>query len=83
MSKAQKRLDGMRANPGDDWSISDIRSVCEAMGVTCSPPKRGAHYKISHPSQETILTIPANRPVKAVYVRALVKFIECVLESEQ
>jgi hypothetical protein len=41
------------------------------------PPKGGgSHYKISHPNQREILTIPSRRPIKPVYIRELVKFID-------
>lgn len=81
MSRAAKRLEGMRANPKGDWRIEDIISVCEAYDIRCSPPRRGDHYKVSHPSQMDILTIPAHRPIRPVYVRKLVAFIDRVREQ--
>ena len=72
-------LDRMRRNPAGDWTLSDVESVCAQYGVRCTPPTGGgSHYKISHPSQQAILTIPRARPVKPVYIRKLVKFIEAV-----
>ena len=72
-------LDRMRRNPTADWTISDVESVCAQHGVRCTPPTGGgSHYKVSHPSQQAILTIPRARPVKPVYIRKLVKFIEAV-----
>ena len=81
MARGDKHLDGMRANPRRDWKIGQIETVCRAFGITCSAPKRGDHYKVSHPSQEEILTIPAARPIKPYYVRRLVEFIDRVLED--
>ena len=81
MSKATKRLDGMRKNPRDDWRIEDVESVCDNEGLNCSPPTRGGHYKVSHPSRPEILTIPAARPIKPVYIRRLLAFIDRVQES--
>jgi hypothetical protein len=37
---------------------------------------------MSHPSQRDILTIPARRPVKAVYIRKLVRFIDAVTSAK-
>lgn len=72
-------LDQMRRNPAADWTISDVEGACARYGVRCIPPSGGgSHYKVSHPSQQTILTIPRARPVKPVYVRKLVKFIDSV-----
>lgn len=73
-------LDRMRRNPAADWTISDVQAVCAQHGVRCAPPSGGgSHYKVSHPSQQAILTVPRTRPVKAVYIRKLVKFIEAVI----
>lgn len=72
-------LDRMRRNPASDWTISDVTSVCAQHGVRSAPPSGGgSHYKIPHPSQRAILTIPRARPVKAVYIRKLIRFIEAV-----
>ncbi|HEY1243490.1 MAG TPA: type II toxin-antitoxin system HicA family toxin [Hyphomicrobiaceae bacterium] len=73
------RLERMRANPAGDWTIGDVGAVCREHGVRCTPPRRGgSHYKVSHPSQRDILTIPARRPVKSIYIRHLVRFIDAV-----
>ena len=80
MARENKRLDGMRRNPGD-WRIKDIEAVCRAEGIRFSPPKRGGHFKVSHPSRVEILTIPAKRPIRAIYIRRLIAFVERVRES--
>ena len=70
-------LDRMRRNPAADWTINDVATVCAQHGVRCTLPSGGgSHYKISHPSQREILTVPRARPVKPVYIRRLVRFIE-------
>ena len=69
-------LDEMRRNPAADWSMRDVETVCRAYGVSCRAPSGGgSHYKISHPLNRDILTIPFRRPVKPVYIRKLVRFI--------
>jgi hypothetical protein len=62
----------MRANPQADWTIADIERFCRAYGLTMTPPRRGSHFKVRDPKGGTTLTIPARRPVRAVYIRALV-----------
>ena len=70
-------LDRMRRRPAADWAISDVETVCTRHGVRCTPPSGGgSHYKVSHPAMREILTIPRARPVKPVYIRKLVRFIE-------
>jgi hypothetical protein len=69
-------VEQMRRNPAGDWSIGDVERACRQVGVRCVPPTGGgSHYKVSHPSQAEILTIPARRPVKPVYIRKLVVFL--------
>lgn len=67
----------MRRNPRD-WRIEDVVSVCRAASVECTPPSKGSHYKVKHASNQAILTIPAHRPIKPVYIRELVRFIDQV-----
>jgi predicted RNA binding protein YcfA (HicA-like mRNA interferase family) len=50
--------------------------VCFAFGIAFTPPRKGSHYKVKHAKVARILTIPAHRPIKPVYVRDLVKFID-------
>ena len=78
------RLDRMRRNPASDWTIADVEAVCREHGVRCSPPTGGgSHYKVSHPTQRDILTVPSRRPVKPVYIRKLVRFIDQVIGVEE
>ncbi len=67
----------MRASPSSDWRVSDVETVCRAFGIRCVPPSGGgSHFKVSHPSQREILTVPFRRPIKPVYTRKLVRFID-------
>jgi hypothetical protein len=77
MSRADKILATMRNNPRD-WRIGDVETLCGRFGIACEPPAKGSHYKVSHPSQEAILTIPCDRPIKPVYIRRLVAFVDAV-----
>jgi hypothetical protein len=79
VSAAGRLLDRMRANPRD-WRIDDIAAVCRAEGIACTPPRKGSHFKLSHEHLPEILTIPAHRPVKPVYVRAFVRFVDAARE---
>jgi hypothetical protein len=80
VSRAKKLLERMRANPRD-WRIEDVEAVCGGFGIDCTPPRKGSHYKVKHPSQQEILTVPAHRPIKAVYIVGLVAFIDSVIRS--
>jgi predicted RNA binding protein YcfA (HicA-like mRNA interferase family) len=65
-------LERMRANPRSDWTIADIERLCRRLGLIATAPRRGSHYKIRDPNSGATLTIPARRPIKPVYIRALV-----------
>lgn len=80
MVRGAKLLEKMRANPRD-WQIGDIVSVCRAYDVSCTPPRKGSHYKVKHPGRKDILTIPAHRPIKAVYIVDLVHFLDEVIKA--
>ncbi len=80
MGRGDKLLDRMRANPRD-WRIEDVVSLCESVGIACSPPRKGSHYKVKHRDMAEILTIPAHRPIKPVYIRDLVRFVDTVRGS--
>jgi hypothetical protein len=72
-------LERMRANPRGDWRIADVERLCRAYGVRCTAPSGGgSHYTARAEGIETILTIPARRPIKPVYIRRLVQLIDRV-----
>jgi hypothetical protein len=84
MDRGGKRLEEMRANPVGDWQIDDVRVVCREFGIDLQAPRSGgSHYKVTHPRQHDILTIPARRPIKAVYIRRLVEFVDAVKDGQQ
>ena len=76
------RLRRMRRNPAADWTIGDVEAVCHDHGVACSRSRAGSsHYKVKHPAVPGLLTVPFARPVKPVYIRKLVAFIDAVERS--
>ena len=81
MAQSEKRLEQMRRNPVGDWTIADVEVVCRARDIACVAPARGSHYDLSHPNIPDILTIPARRPLKAVYIRKLIAFVDAVEAS--
>ena len=83
MAQGEKRFDQMRRNPKGDWRIEDVEVVCAWAGVECCKPSNGSHYGVAHHSQADILTIPFKRPIKALYIKKLVDFIDAVKRSEK
>jgi len=74
MSKAAKLLSKMRNNPLG-WSVSEVKTVSVKCGLNIRDGK-GSHFVVYHPSIPTILTIPAKRPIKPVYIRMLIELID-------
>jgi hypothetical protein len=78
----QSRIDRMRAGPAGNWAVADITVLCREHAIRCrAPTGDGSHWKVSDPTQRDILTIPHRRPVKPVYIRLLVRFIDAVKEA--
>jgi hypothetical protein len=69
-------LEQMRRNPAGDWTIGDVEKVCRAYGLLFRAGKGTSHCHAKHPAAAEILTIPARRPIKPVYIRKLVHYIE-------
>jgi hypothetical protein len=76
MTRAEKLLAAMKANPSGDWQIADVETVCRRHGLVITAPRAGSHFKIRKPGRPHILTIPARRPILPIYIRALVSMIE-------
>jgi predicted RNA binding protein YcfA (HicA-like mRNA interferase family) len=69
-------LDRMKRNPAGDWTIADVEQLCEQHGLLFRLGKGTSHAHAKHPKAEEILTIPARRPIKPIYIRNLVRYIE-------
>jgi hypothetical protein len=81
MPRADKTLDRMRANPRD-WRMRSLEAVAAAYGVNIRKPG-GSHVVFEHPGVAEAISVPAQRPIKPVYVRRFVAFIEAVLTSNE
>lgn len=72
-------IEQMRRNPKGDWKIKDVETVCAEHGVTCEAARGGgSHYKVSHPRIDHIQVVPFKRPIKPVYIRRLVGYLDVV-----
>jgi len=70
------QLQRMRRNPAGDWTIRDVETICHEYGLLFRPGKGTSHCHAKHPAAREILTIPVRRPIKPVYIRKLVRYIE-------
>jgi hypothetical protein len=77
-----KLLEQMRGNPAD-WRIEDVKNLCNAFGLDLDRRPNGSHYGISDPSQAVHITVPFARPIKRVYIRQLVRFVDRVRAARE
>ncbi|MGD9107862.1 MAG: type II toxin-antitoxin system HicA family toxin [Gammaproteobacteria bacterium] len=80
MVKSNKTLEKMRHNP-KNWRIQEIENIARKHGINVRKGK-GSHVVLEHPDWIELLTIPAHRPIKPVYVRKLIRLIENVRQIE-
>jgi len=75
MTKAEKLLSKMRANPRD-WTIDDLKVLAARHGIDWRQPGT-SHVTFSHPKAQP-LTVPAHKPVKPIYVMKFLTLVEAV-----
>ena len=82
MARGEKLLARMRANPRD-WRIEDVEALCRAFQLDFGRPSGGSHYGISDPTQAVHLTVPFARPIKPIYIKHLVRFVDAALAARE
>ena len=78
MTTVGKRLEKMRNNP-QDWRIEDVLAVAREYDLEIRS-HGGSHYIFSHTDIDFHVSIPAHRPIKPVYIKDFVKFIDTIKE---
>jgi hypothetical protein len=78
VSNAEKILERMRANPKADWRIEDCQVLARRAGVTWDVT--GSHVTFRSHSGSRI-TVPARRPIKPIYLKLFVAFIDLLNED--
>jgi predicted RNA binding protein YcfA (HicA-like mRNA interferase family) len=78
MSTAIKLLAAMRLNP-NDWTMANLLTVAKRYGMEIRSTG-GSHHVFSHPSVKGTLSVPAHRPIKAIYIRRFVALIDQIQE---
>ena len=71
-----KALQKMRKNPMG-WRIEELQAVAEENFVEWRRPGRGGgHVIFSAPGVREIVSVPAKRPIKPVYIRQFLALID-------
>ena len=79
--RRDKLLERMRTNPQNDSRIEDVQTLANRYGLSISRPKRGGSHVTLRHNSGSMLTIPAHRPIKPVYIRKLVEMIDQLGEN--
>jgi hypothetical protein len=74
MTKTRKLLEKMRHNPRD-WRIEELETIAKHCGINVRK-SGGSHVIFDHPKWIELLSIPARRPIKPIYVKKLVSLID-------
>ena len=75
---AGKTLQKMRKNQ-TGWRIEELQAVAEENLVEWrSPCRGGSHVIFSAPGVREIVSVPAKRPLKPVYIKQFVALIDAV-----
>jgi hypothetical protein len=70
----------MRQNP-HGWRIEDLMEVAEENGVEWRRPGRGgSHVIFSAADVREIVSVPAKRPIKPIYVKHFLSLIDAAGE---
>ena len=74
MSIATKLLAAMRQNP-NDWTMAQLLTIAQRHDIEVLST-RGSHHVFSHTDVRDSLTVPARRPIKAVYIKRFLALID-------
>jgi hypothetical protein len=79
VASLDRLLARMRNNPKGDWRIEQLKAIADRYGIAHRQP--GTSHVTFRPPRGDKLTVPAQRPIKPVYVRRFLAMLEA-LESD-
>lgn len=74
MSRTDKTLKAMKLNPKSDWHIEDLKSIAQKLNVDFRQP--GGSHVTFRTKKGNKLTVPARKPIKAIYIKMFIELIE-------
>src|ERR1039458_9270000 len=83
VAASSKTLQKMRQNQSA-WRIEGLLEVADRNGVDWRRPGRGGgHVIFSASGVREIVSVPAKRPIKPVYIRQFLSLIDNAVEAKQ
>ncbi len=74
MSKINKTIQKMRKNPRD-WKIEVLESIAQRTGIL-TRKSGGSHVVFFHEQSELVITVPAKRPIKPIYIYQFLSLLD-------
>ncbi len=81
MTNVAKILKKMRDNPLN-WKIEQLETVVKPYGVRIRK-SGGSHVIFEHSRWIQLLSIPAHRPIKPIYVKKLIALIDSLENNDE
>ncbi len=74
MSKAEKLLQRMRANPRD-WRMESLEAIARRYGIDVRKTG-GSHFVFLHRDSDLAVTVPFKRPIKPIYITQFLALLD-------
>ena len=79
MGKTNKIIQKMRNNP-KDWRIESLEAISQGLGIQIRK-SGGSHVVFMHDNSDLLVTIPAKRPIKPIYIKQFLTLIDSIGEQ--
>jgi predicted RNA binding protein YcfA (HicA-like mRNA interferase family) len=73
MSKIKKLIQKMHNNPRD-WKLDTLETIAARLGIKIRK-SGGSHVVFMHELSNRVITIPAKRPIKPIYIQQFLALI--------
>jgi predicted RNA binding protein YcfA (HicA-like mRNA interferase family) len=80
MSKVEKLLARMRANPRD-WNIDDLKTLAKRFYVDWRQP--GTSHVTFSAKGHIPVTVPAHKPVKPIYIKKFLELLNAIEKQHE
>lgn len=74
MSRIEKQLQALKNNPKGDWGIEQLKTIADRMDIEYRQP--GTSHVTFRTRAGRKLTVPAHKPIKAIYIKMFIELIE-------
>jgi hypothetical protein len=80
MSKREKLLKQLKNNPKGDWKIDTLKAIADHYLIEYAD--NGSSHLVFRSPYGMHLTVPAHRPIKPIYIRLFVEFVETIAKGD-